>query len=244
MQIVKLNKEKFSIIIPAYNEEKIIKETLEYLKNLSYPENKYEIIVIENCSIDKTYIIAKKFESNNFKIFHSEKKGVSKARNLGIEKLSLQSKWVLFLDADTFLKPNFLNELNDYLHKFPKYTHGTAYINPTKNTLKNRFFHFWLINLGDFLFKYLHRIHIVKKDYLSDIRYNEEMDVAEDLLFSKDLKKAGGKYFFMLTKNVLNSTRRWDNKGYLKPYLLNFYHSFLSIFNKEKLKKQKWKIIR
>ncbi len=234
----------FSIIIPSYNEERIIKDSLTYLKNLTYPNDRYEVIVVENGSIDKTYEISKKFKSKNFEIFHLKEKGVSKARNFGAQKISPKSQWVLFLDADTFLKSGFLNELNDYLHKFPKVTYGTTYITPIPNTLKHKLWHFFLINYGDFIFKYLHRIHIVKKSHLFRVRYNEEISSTEDLEFSMDLAKDGGKYFFLFTRNVLNSTRRWNSEGYLKPYMISFYHSFLNIFNKKKLKKQKWKTIR
>ncbi len=241
---IKPQKRFFSIIVPAYNEERIIKESLTYLRNLAYPISKYEVIVVENGSVDKTYKIAKDFKFQNFKISKSPKKGVSRARNFGIGKVSTKSQWVIFLDADTFLKPHFLNELNDYLNKFPKVTYGTTYITPFPSTLKHKLWHFFVINYGDFLFKYLHRIHIVKKSHLLNVKYDEDISSTEDLKFSKDLKKDGGKYFFLFTKNVLNSVRRWEKIGYMRPYFLSFYHSFLGVFNEGKLKKQKWQVVR
>lgn len=233
----------FSIIIPAHNEEKIITQTLTYLKNINYSKNRYEVIVIENGSTDKTYTIAKKFQSNNIKIYSSKEKGVSKARNLGIKKASNKMDWIICLDADTYLKPEFLNKLNNYIYKHPKVTYGTTYITPNPNTIKHKLWHIY-VNYGDFLFKFMHRIHIVKKIHLNKIRYDENIVSTEDLKFSKDLEKDGGKYFFMHTSNVLNSVRRWESEGYIKPYLLSFYHTFLGIFAKDKLKKQKWKTIR
>ncbi|HHD92645.1 MAG TPA: glycosyltransferase [Candidatus Portnoybacteria bacterium] len=234
----------FSIIIPAHNEEKIIGETLMHLKNLNYPKNKYEVVIVENGSTDKTYEISKSFESKNFKVVHSNQKGVSMARNLGIKNISKESQWVIFLDADTLLKPKFLNKLNEYLNTHPWVTYGTTTITPSSNTLKHKLLHTILINGGDFLFKYLHRIHIVNRDHLNRVKYNEKIISTEDLLFSKDLARDGGKYFFLRTSDVVSSTRRWDKKGYIKPYLLSCYHAFLGIFNKNKLKKQKWKVIR
>ena len=51
-----------SLIIPAYNEEEIIEETLRKLKNIDYPKNKLEIIVVDDGSTDRTYEIVKKAE--------------------------------------------------------------------------------------------------------------------------------------------------------------------------------------
>ena len=237
------SKRFFSIIVPAHNEEKIIKETLTYLKNLSYPSSMYEVIVVENGSTDKTYEIAKSFECKNFKVFHLEKSGVSVARNFGIKKVSVKSQWAIFLDADTFLKSNFLNKLNRYLDKHPQVTYGTTYITPFPSSIKHKIWHLW-VNYGDLLAKYLHRIHIVKKEHLFKVKYDESISSTEDLRFSRDLAKDQGKYFFLFTKDVLNSTRRWDSEGYIKSYLLSSYHVFLGIVNKKKLKKQKWKVIR
>jgi len=206
---LKLKKTFFLIIIPAYNKKEIIKKTLIYLKKLNYPKNKYEVIVVENSSTDNTFKEVKKFESNNLKIFHIEKKGISIERNNGIKKASKNSEGIIFLDANTFLKENFFNELSNYILKHPKKSYETTYIFPILSTLKDEIVHFSLINNGDYLFKYLHKIHIVKKNILKKFRYEENISSTEDIIFSKDLSKAGRKYFCILTNDVLSSTRRW-----------------------------------
>ncbi|MFZ8856528.1 MAG: glycosyltransferase, partial [Candidatus Nanopusillus sp.] len=53
---------KVSIIVPAYNEGKNIKNTLERLIDLEYPKDKLEIIVVDDGSKDNTYEIAKEYE--------------------------------------------------------------------------------------------------------------------------------------------------------------------------------------
>jgi glycosyltransferase involved in cell wall biosynthesis len=72
---------RFSIIIPAHNEEKYIGATLEHITSLSYPTELYEVIVVENGSADRTLDIAKQFEGGNIRVYKNEKTAVSAAKN-------------------------------------------------------------------------------------------------------------------------------------------------------------------
>ena len=102
----------FSIIVPAHNEENYLGDTLLHLKNLDYPPEKFEVIVVENGSSDKTFNVAKGFESlpaqagGNIRVLQSAK-GTSKAKNAGIDHLSPQSDWVIFLTRTRSLKRDF-----------------------------------------------------------------------------------------------------------------------------------------
>ena len=104
----------FSIIVPAHNEESYIERTLTRLQQLNYPAARFETLVIENGSSDRTFELAKRFESPNMHVLQSGK-GVSRAKNAGIDHLAPQSDWVVFLDADTVLEKEFLNELDVFL---------------------------------------------------------------------------------------------------------------------------------
>src|SRR3989338_7959219 len=105
----------FSIIVPAHNEESIIEKTLDCLTSIDYPKDGYEIIVVENGSTDDTFALAEKDESGNCRVYQSPK-GVSRARNFGISMCAPLADCAIWLDADTFLKPNILKEINAYLH--------------------------------------------------------------------------------------------------------------------------------
>jgi len=229
----------FLIVIPAHNEEKLIEETLSYLKQLFYPKNKYEVIVVENGSSDATYQKAKKYESDNFKIFTLKEAGVSRARNFGIANCSGELDWCIIMDADTFLLKNFLTELNDFLDKNTDVKYGTTTILPFPSTFASRFW-FWYRNWSDKLVKIMHVIHIVKKELLHKEKYDEELTLMEDVRYARDLSKHG-KYFFMKTKNVLTSARRFEQKGYLRMFFLNIYYGILP---KKINKKNKWEVIR
>lgn len=229
----------FSIVIPAHNEEKLIVNTLAYLKSLHYPNDKYEVIVVENGSNDTTYEKAKKFESVNFKIYSSKDKGVSKARNFGINKCSPVLDWCIIMDADTFLLRDFLQELNAFINKKTNVQYGTTTITPFPQTFSSRFW-FWYRNWTDKFLKIVHVIHIVNKDLLQKVKYDESLTLTEDLHYGRDLSRFG-KYFFMNTKNVLTSTRRFEQKGYINMFFINIYYGLLS---KKTNHKNNWEVIR
>ena len=63
----------FSFIVPAYNEASVIERTLSCLRDLDYPKDRYEVIVVENGSSDDTFARASRFASPAFKVITSEK---------------------------------------------------------------------------------------------------------------------------------------------------------------------------
>ena len=74
-----------SIIVPMYNMEEYILELLNSIKNQSY--QKYEVILIDDGSTDKTANIVKDFIKNDsrFKLILKSNQGVSSARNTGLD---------------------------------------------------------------------------------------------------------------------------------------------------------------
>ena len=87
-----MNLKKFSIIIPVYNAENVISTTLQSVINQYNYYKEYEIIIINDGSIDNSKrvindVIEKNKKTNiSIKVFDTENQGVSCARNLGIEK--------------------------------------------------------------------------------------------------------------------------------------------------------------
>ncbi|MEN8223866.1 MAG: glycosyltransferase family 2 protein [Bacteroidota bacterium] len=95
-----------SIIIPAYNEETGIKGTLEKLIAGNYHE-KYEIIVVDDGSTDKTKEISEAFPIRV--ISHTVNKGYGAALKTGIRKSTADK--VVFMDSDGQHDPAYLDEL-------------------------------------------------------------------------------------------------------------------------------------
>lgn len=106
----------FSIVMPAYQAEKYLGNAVESILDQSFPD--WELLIIEDCSKDKTLEIARKYQyaDKRIKVIHREKNaGVSEARNLGIEKA--QGEYLWFTDADDKVERDLLEKVHDSLQK-------------------------------------------------------------------------------------------------------------------------------
>ncbi len=95
---------KVSVIIPCYNSERFIRQTLESV--LSQTFNDLEIIVVDDGSTDSTADIVNSFKDNRIVYHYKANQGLSSARNKGIS-LS-QGEYIAFLDHDDIWLPEKL----------------------------------------------------------------------------------------------------------------------------------------
>ncbi|AXT58370.1 glycosyltransferase family 2 protein [Aquimarina sp. AD1] len=105
----------FSIIIPLYNKEKNIAKTIQSVFAQNYTN--YEIIIINDGSSDNSEKNVNTFSDERLRYFLTENKGVSNARNFGIDKAN--GEIIAFLDADDYWYPNHLEILFQLYKKFP-----------------------------------------------------------------------------------------------------------------------------
>ena len=103
---------KFSIIIPAYNEANFIADCLDSILAVDYPREKIEIIVIDNGSTDRTRDIVK---SCNVKLLRDDNLTVSGLRNLGVEHAS--GDILAFVDADCIVTVSWLKFASVYCNQ-------------------------------------------------------------------------------------------------------------------------------
>lgn len=92
-----------SVIIPTYNREKTIKRCIDSIVNQTMPP--YEIIVVDDCSMDNTLGILNKFYPD-IKIVKQNHRGAQAARNAGIRVA--QGEYIAFLDSDDEWLPDKL----------------------------------------------------------------------------------------------------------------------------------------
>lgn len=99
-----------SFIVPVYNGEKYIERCLRSI--ISNIEGDYEIIVIDDGSVDNTLEIIKKVkgESCHVEVYSQKNSGVSSARGLGIEKA--KGDWIVFVDADDYIASNLVGHIS------------------------------------------------------------------------------------------------------------------------------------
>jgi len=102
-----------SIVIPFYNAQPSLEKCIRSLLNLNYPREKYETILVNDCSTDGSVGIANRFAElypNNIKLINIEKKsGPAKARNKGI--LQAKGEIIAFTDADCFVHQDWLRAM-------------------------------------------------------------------------------------------------------------------------------------
>jgi glycosyltransferase involved in cell wall biosynthesis len=116
--------EYISIIIPIYNKEEYISETLNSVLSQTY--KKFEIIVIDDGSTDLTAKIIKEFYNQSVNYIYQENRGVSSARNKGISLAKYDL--IAFLDADDLWQTNYLESIVLLHNNYPKVSvYATSY---------------------------------------------------------------------------------------------------------------------
>lgn len=104
-----------SIVIPLYNKERHIENTINTVLSQSYKE--IEIIVIDDGSTDKSAEIVQKITDRRLRFIRKKNEGVSITRNLGVSEAS--NELVAFLDADDEWKPDYLERIHILYQKYP-----------------------------------------------------------------------------------------------------------------------------
>lgn len=188
-----------SVIVPIYNVEFFLEETLQSIVNQSYKN--WELILVDDGSTDNSVLVAEKFTENpKIKLIKQENQGVSIARNNGL--LSAKGDYIFFMDSDDTIDENFLK---------------TAMQEAQKND--------WDITiLGDyFLKKFEEKSRVsalptcamfLKKRFLEkypDIRFPEKIQPCEDGLFSHQLLALTEKIGF--NPNGIYHYRRHENQN-------------------------------
>ena len=98
-----------SIIIPVFNTEKYLADTIDSVLNQTY--KKLEIILVDDGSTDNSGAICYEYaeKDGRLKVFHIPNGGVAKARNLGIEHAS--GDYIIFVDSDDIVHPRYVESL-------------------------------------------------------------------------------------------------------------------------------------
>lgn len=107
-------KAKFSIIIPVYNiDEKYLHKCILTLQEQTLKD--IEIIIINDGSTNNCGSLCDAYSKadTRIKVIHQENKGVSAARNRGIQEAT--SRWIIFIDPDDWVELNMCEELDKYL---------------------------------------------------------------------------------------------------------------------------------
>ena len=160
---------KVSVIIPVYNQEKLVIKCLESIPK----RDDIEIIVVNDGSTDKTRGFLKNYKQFGYKdliiIDYEENKGVSYARNQGLD--IIKGEYVVMIDSDDYIYPDVFNKIVD------NYLNGEYEM--IFYNLENNVKYIFEANQNNYQCKY-GNFKFIKTSFLGDLRYTEGKQYAED----------------------------------------------------------------
>lgn len=199
-----------SIVIPAFNEERLIGQCLQSISTSlveNYkPEFTSEIIVVDNNSTDNTAVLAR--EAGARVVFESVNQ-IGRARNAGAAQAT--GDWLLFIDADSLLSPGLLADILRLIDEGKSVGCGS--------TIRMEGLPWWAsstLNLWtavSVLFRWAAGALVVcRADAFRDVGgFNQELYAADEITLSQELAKWGrqrGLQFAILTGHPLETSPR------------------------------------
>ena len=113
-----------SIIMPSYNTEQYIAETIQSVINQTYQN--WELIIVDDCSTDNTDTVVGKIKDSRIRYLKNEKNsGAAVSRNKALREAN--GRWVAFLDSDDLWKPEKLEKQISFMMKKKCYFSYTNY---------------------------------------------------------------------------------------------------------------------
>ncbi len=202
---------KYSIIIPAFNEEAFLPRTLAHLqRSMHNIEEEGELIVVDNNSTDKTALIAKEYGAD---VVFEAINQISRARNAGAGLA--RGEYLIFLDADTLLDDSLIRTALDVLES------GSCCGGGTEVSLDHQT-QWWSQLLLDSWNRLSVKLHLAAGCFVYCLRegfeavggFSEQVYASEEIWFSRALRAWGRQHnmrFQIIRGNpVVTSGRKLD----------------------------------
>jgi glycosyltransferase involved in cell wall biosynthesis len=207
-----------SIIIPALNEQDYLPILLQSFIDQNYG-GKYELIVVDGGSSDKTVEVVKNYQKflPMLSVYES-RKGISRQRNYGAKKARYDN--LVFLDADMKVPKKALSKIEKH---FQNKSNFTAV--PILFPYDGKFVDIILGAIGYLVFIMVSRKHpvlagmciITTKQVHNRIDgFNEQAVVAEDVDYGLRAHESRARYYIFFNVLIRGSARRFDKTGRLK----------------------------
>ena len=154
------SKELVSIIVPVFNVEKYLREAVNSVCEQTYPN--WELLLVDDGSTDQSGDICDEYgqKDSRIRVFHTVNRGVSCARNLGID--NARGHWISFMDSDDYLKKDCLETSVRYSTGMEMVVYSTQNVpTGTRAVLSDRVaYYFSLQDTQKELARFLSLIHI------------------------------------------------------------------------------------
>ena len=226
---------KISVIVPMYNAERFLRFCITSILEQTFKN--FELILIDDCSTDRTLEIAKSFADPRIKILQTEKNlGYPGAvRNVGID--SAIGEYIYFMDHDDVILPNAFETLTDVADKSgaDAVTSTSWYVSsdfsnendmilhkidlsPPQPVSKNIKTRLW-IEIVEQGVHFAPWLYLYRKKFLVDNKIKFPAEVAEDVFFTIDVVFATNKIFkikfpYYVWRQSKNSASRDISRAY------------------------------
>ncbi|HEV8492001.1 MAG TPA: glycosyltransferase, partial [Candidatus Angelobacter sp.] len=181
-----------SIIIPALNEERMIGRCLESLAKLEFSHDRFEVLVVDNGSRDRTLDIAESFHDRlNVRVLQKTDVRISALRNLGARAAA--GAILAFLDADCLAPEDWLDRIFELARADSAGVLGAHYLLPENSTWVGRTWHRYqeAPKLGDVSHVPAGDLIMRREDFLRLGGFDETIQTNEDYELCERARKAG-----------------------------------------------------
>ena len=193
---------KVSIIMPVYNKAKYLENMVNCILSQTYTN--FELIIINDGSTDSSELICNNLKKDiRVKVIHIKNRGVSNARNVGLEIAT--GEYIQFLDADDYIEENMLEDLINIIDTYNPdlIISGIKKIDENNKLIENILPAFYgmttiskmLENFGEIqrktgIYGYISN-KFIKKSIIekNNLKFNTNIWLAEDLDFYLELYK-------------------------------------------------------
>ena len=236
---------KISVIIPTYAPGKYIFECLNSIMNQTIQDDSYEILVILNGPKEPYHEMLSNIPK--IKLYYSEKKGVSNARNIGLN--NAKGEYICFIDDDDIVSSNYLEGLlNKSSINTVAVSNVYSFLNE-KNEKRENFFickHLRKENNGIHISLYKNRsflafpvAKLIHKDIIGNKRFNPSFNNGEDALFItsisnqiKSIEYAGDNVIYYVRERIGSASRNKISKIKLLSDAIKLIITYISTYLK------------
>ena len=248
-----MNQPQISVIVPVYNVEKYLSRCIESILSQTFTD--FELLLIDDGSTDRSGEICDEYakKDTRIRVFHTKNRGVSAARNLGLD--NAKGEWISFVDSDDWVECNhfqsFVSQFNDnvdlcinsFIANLSYGAKSFHYPNLiTKNKIHSIEIFFTILQPhSQFLWNKIFKKEIIKNH---NIQFNTKLNLGEDNVFILEyinyVKLISSSFictyhYDQTDENPLSLGRRKRTKEELCYQLTANCDTILKLYNKYKL---------
>lgn len=240
-----LENRKVSIIVPVFNAEKFISNTIESIINQSYKN--IELILINDGSTDNSLEVCQSYSDSRIKILSIQNSGPSIARNRALEEVL--GDYIMFVDSDDHIEPNMIEVMVGLMtntdlamcsytsvFKNGRISRNAIPYSGSVNYLWNNYSQLYKDLIIQYIWNKTYRTDVIRKNRL---KFDESIKRGEDILFNLEYFKYIDKV--NITDNSLYNYIRYNSNSITLSYNPNMFDEQETLFSsiRERLKKLK-----